>query len=140
MAGHGGGRLLFLDGHAYQWSVRGRRELANGHGYRVLTVVDASFTRQALHVLVRHDDPWLHASELARARSEGPAEEQPDLVTRGIGSGLVSRVVAMARAAGWDSGKPGPTLEFVLVDDQRLIPLAELEQSWIRSEPGDRDD
>ncbi|MFP2908166.1 hypothetical protein ACLESD_24560 [Pyxidicoccus sp. 3LFB2] len=117
MAGNRKGRRLTLEGREYRWSLRGHRELADGHHYQRLTVVSATSTGQALHVLVRLASPWLYVQEWAHL------EQKPGLILSGIGPGWVARVVELARAAGWDAGVPGPTLEFILVDNQRLIPL-----------------
>ncbi|NOK14413.1 hypothetical protein [Corallococcus exercitus] len=106
-------RLLTVDGVAYRWSLQGRRAGPEGRAYRLLTVVWAEATRQALHVRVRHDDPWLHFND----------GDTSGLVTRSVGPGLVARVVVMARGLGWTPEERGPTLEFVLEDDARLVPL-----------------
>jgi hypothetical protein len=79
----------------------------------LLTLHHAEKTCQVLHVLVRLDDPWLSTP------SDGP------LVTRTITPSLVARVVSLALEAGWAPEQPGTTLEFVLVDDARLVPLAD---------------
>ncbi|NPC52669.1 hypothetical protein D7X99_27005 [Corallococcus sp. AB032C] len=107
-------RLLTVNGVSYRWSLRGRRDPSEGTGWRLLTVVWAESTRQALHVRVRHDDPWLHADD----------GDMTGLVTRDVGPDLVARVIVMARDLGWKPEERGPTLEFVLEDDARLVPAA----------------
>ena len=106
-------RLLTVEGVPYRWSLQGRRESPEGAAYRLLTVVWAEATRQALHVRIRHDDPWLHVGDV----------EASALETRSVGPGLVARVVTLARAAGWEPEKRGPTLELLLEEDARLVSL-----------------
>ncbi|RKG74884.1 hypothetical protein D7W82_37415 [Corallococcus sp. CA049B] len=108
------GRPLTVDGVSYRWSLQGQRDAPKGLAWRLLTVVWAEATRQALHVRVRHDDPWLHVGD----------RDKSGLVMRSVGPGLVARVIAMARDLGWKPEERGPTLEFVLEDDARLVPLA----------------
>ncbi|NOK22895.1 hypothetical protein [Corallococcus carmarthensis] len=107
------GRLLTVNGVSYRWRLQGRRDGPEGTAWRLLTVVWAEATRQALHVRVRHDDPWLHIND-------GDAS---GLVTRDVGPGLVARVVEMARGLGWTPQERGPTLKFALEDDARLVPV-----------------
>ena len=106
-------RLLTVDGVTYRWSLQGQRDAPDGTGWRLLTVVWADATRQALHVRVRLDDPWLHVN----------GGDLSGLVTRLVGPGLVARVIAMARGLGWKPEERGPTLEFFLEDDARLVPV-----------------
>ena len=106
-------RLLTVEGVPYRWSLQGRRESPEGVAWRLLTVVWAEATRQALHVRIRHDDPWLHVGDV----------EVSELVTRSVSPDLVARVVTLARAAGWAPEKRGPTLKFLLEEDARLVAL-----------------
>ncbi|MGE6760997.1 hypothetical protein ACQKGO_23455 [Corallococcus interemptor] len=106
-------RLLMVDGVAYRWSLQGRRDAPDGTAWRLLTVVWGDATRQALHVRVRHDNPWFYIGY----------SQAPGLATRRVGSGLVARVVTLARGLGWKPEEHGPTLEFFLEDDERLVPV-----------------
>ncbi|MBM7114481.1 hypothetical protein [Archangium primigenium] len=124
MASHGRGRRINVEGVTYRWSVRGSRTLGEGGAYRLLSIVADEATGQALHVWVRHDDVWVHFSDLTRLRVRA-SPASPGLVFRGIKPGLVAQVIAAARTRGWEASRRGPTLEFVLEEDQRLLPLAE---------------
>ncbi|RKH48729.1 hypothetical protein [Corallococcus llansteffanensis] len=106
-------RLLTVEGVSYRWRLQGRSESLGGLAHRLLTVMWAEATRQALHVWIRHDDPWLHVGEV----------DVSALETRSVGPGLVARVVTLARAAGWEPEKRGPTLKFLLEEDARLVAL-----------------
>jgi hypothetical protein len=122
MSQHGGGRLITVEGTPYRWSVRGERKLGDGKQYRLLSLVGDEATGQVVQVLLRHDDPWVHFSDTAHS---GKTPEELELVLRTIKPGLVARVIELVRARGWVASRPGTTLEFVYVDDQRLVPLAE---------------
>ncbi|MBN9687840.1 MULTISPECIES: hypothetical protein [unclassified Corallococcus] len=106
-------RLLIVNDVTYRWNFQRKRVVLEGTAWRLLTVVWAEATRQALHVRVRHDDPWLHVDD----------GDTSGLVTRDVGPGLVARVIEMARGLGWSPEKRGSTLKFVLEDDARLVPV-----------------
>jgi hypothetical protein len=120
MTGRSTKRLIAVGGQEYSWSFGRKVRLYEGKPHHLLTVVDAARTQQALHVLVRHDDPWLHFAELAHSRAQD--KNMDALVTRPMTPALVARIITLAREAGWDCRRAGPSLEFVLAGDARLIP------------------